>query len=73
MYRLLDQATSQPDLNKEITISNTLRSSLTSLKADCRDKLNFVNIECPKVWDTRKLMKQRVHQYTRKSIDFKAL
>ena len=73
MYRLLDQATSQPNLNKEITQSNTLRSSLTSLKADCRDKLNFVNIECPKVWDHRKLMKQRIHQYTRKSIDFKAL
>jgi len=73
MYRLLDQATSQPDLNNEITVSNTLRCSLTSLKADCREKLNFVNIECPKVWDHRKQMKQRVHQYTRKSIDFKAL
>ena len=72
MYRLLDQVSSQTDLGHQLSYTNSLRTSLTNLKAECKDKFTVINKECPKLWEQRKIMRQRVLQYMRKSIDVKA-
>ena len=67
MYQMIDDFahTRQEHLNKDY--KQTLKASIAQLKTDYSSKLGTVNMECPRIWELRNSMKQRMRQYSKKS------
>jgi len=67
MYQMIDdfEHTRQEHLNKDY--KQELKGSIAKLKTDYSSKLGTVNMECPRLWELRNSMKQRMRQYSKKS------
>lgn len=48
-----------------------LKGTIKQLKNECEDKLRTVNVDCPKVWDLRQSLKDRMTMYSSKVIERK--
>jgi hypothetical protein len=71
MYKFIDDVTQNPQETLTKNYTGALRTSISQMKNDCEDKLRTVNVECPKIWELRKSMKDRMQIYSSKQIERK--
>jgi hypothetical protein len=65
MHMLIKQAESNKTESVDKMYKGTLRASITSLKSECKAKMEVSNMSPPKKWEDREALKERAIHYSR--------
>ncbi|TNV80592.1 hypothetical protein FGO68_gene3081 [Halteria grandinella] len=72
IHRYIEEIDSKnPQTKVEKGYAFALKGTIKQLKNECEDKLRTVNVDCPKVWDLRQSLKDRMTMYSSKVIERK--